>query len=154
MISAFTNIFKIPELRQRVLEGRHAQRLADHQRLELNAARGMSPDQMRAAQAALAQQTEARVISIVGPGAVRKGNYDARPYQSTHNTGGTIMGADPATSVVSPRLQHWDADNLFVVGASLYTHNSGFNPTGPLGALSLRLSEDLLSYVKHPTHLA
>src|SRR5262249_23726226 len=50
--------------------------------------------------------------TIVGPANPRKGNYDARPYQSTHNTGGTIMGADPATSVVSPRLQHWDCENL------------------------------------------
>lgn len=39
------------------------------------------------------------------------------PYQSTHNTGGTTMGADRETSVVNTYLQHWDADNLFVVGA-------------------------------------
>ena len=33
------------------------------------------------------------------------------------NTGGTIMGADPRTSVVNRYLQSWDADNLFVMGA-------------------------------------
>ncbi len=34
------------------------------------------------------------------------------PYQSTHNTGGTIMGADPKSSVVNRHLQSWDAHNL------------------------------------------
>ena len=46
------------------------------QRLELNAAQGMSPSQLRAAQAALVQQTEARVIQIVGPGAAQAGRAD------------------------------------------------------------------------------
>ena len=83
----------------------------------------------------------------------RKGPYDVRAYQTTHITGGTVMGADPATSVVSPHLQHWDAENLFVVGASVYPHNSGYNPTGPLGALALRLGDDLASYVAKPRQL-
>jgi gluconate 2-dehydrogenase alpha chain len=48
--------------------------------------------------------------------------------------------------VVSPHLQHWDAQNLFVVGASVYPHNSGYNPTGPLAALALRLGDDLVDY--------
>jgi gluconate 2-dehydrogenase alpha chain len=76
-----------------------------------------------------------------------------RRYQTTHIVGGTIMGADPRTSVVSPHLQHWDAGNLFVVGASVYPHNAGYNPTGPLAALALRLGDDLLRYLKHPTRL-
>lgn len=87
---------------------------------------------------------------IVGTPNVRRRPYDVRAYQSTHNTGGTPMGADPSTSVVSPRLQHWDADNLFVVGASVYPHNPGYNPTGMLGALALRLGDDLVNYVKKP----
>ena len=49
--------------------------------------------------------------------AARTGPYDSRVYQTTHVTGGTIMGSDPGISVVSPHLQHWDAENLFVVGA-------------------------------------
>jgi gluconate 2-dehydrogenase alpha chain len=31
------------------------------------------------------------------------------PGQSTHNTGGTIMGSDPKTTVVNRYLQAWDA---------------------------------------------
>jgi gluconate 2-dehydrogenase alpha chain len=83
----------------------------------------------------------------------RKGPYDGRVYQTTHVTGGTIMGSDPGTSVVSPHLQHWDAENLFVVGASVYPFNSGYNPTGPLGALALKLGDDLNDYVARPRHL-
>ena len=60
------------------------------------------------------------------------------------------MGADPTTSVVSPHLQHWDAHNLFVVGASVYPHNSGYNPTGPLAAMALRLGDDLVRYGERP----
>ena len=89
---------------------------------------------------------QAAGATIVGPAAPRKAPYDVRVYQTTHITGGTPMGADPKTSVVSPHLQHWDAHNLFVVGASTYPQNSGYNPTGPLCALSLRLGDDLNRY--------
>ena len=89
----------------------------------------------------------------MGPVTGRKAPYDTRQYQSTHVTGGTIMGADPGNSVVSPHLQHWDAENLFVVGASVYPHNSGYNPTGPLSALALRLGDDLVSYTQRPRML-
>ena len=90
---------------------------------------------------------------IVGPVAGRKAPFDTRQYQTTHVTGGAPMGEDPRSSVVSPHLQHWDAENLFVVGASVYPHNSGFNPTGPLAALALRLGDDLVSYVQRPRML-
>ena len=85
--------------------------------------------------------------------AAQRSPYDARVYQTTHITGGTIMGADPKTSVVSPHLQHWDAQNLFVVGASVYPHNAGYNPTGPLAALALRLGDDLATYTERPRRL-
>jgi len=50
-------------------------------------------------------------------------------------------------------LQHWDAHNLFAVGASVYPHNAGYNPTGPLSALALRLGDDLVKYVERPRML-
>jgi len=100
-----------------------------------------------------AEMARATGAKIVGPTTPRTGPYDVRVYQSTHVTGGTVMGADPKTSVVSPHLQHWDAENLFVVGASIYPQNSGYNPTGPLGALALRLGDDLASYISRPRHL-
>ncbi|HEV7714018.1 MAG TPA: GMC oxidoreductase, partial [Steroidobacteraceae bacterium] len=91
--------------------------------------------------------------SIVGPAASRKPPYDARAYQTTHIVGGTPMGADPHTSVVSPHLQHWDAENLFVVGGSVYAHNAGYNPTGLMSAIALRLADDLARYARKPTRL-
>ncbi|WNQ10483.1 GMC family oxidoreductase [Paenibacillus aurantius] len=74
--------------------------------------------------------------------------YNIVPYQSTHNTGGVIMGADPGTSAVNSYLQMWDADNVFVVGASAFPHNSGYNPTGTVGALAYRAADGLLQYLK------
>jgi gluconate 2-dehydrogenase alpha chain len=92
--------------------------------------------------------------TIVAPGTPRRRPFDSRVYQGTHITGGTVMGADPRTSVVSHRLQHWNAENLFVVGASVFAHNSGYNPTGPLAALALRLGDDVADYAKRPRVLA
>jgi len=74
------------------------------------------------------------------------GPYDITPYQSTHNTGGVIMGSSPDTSAVNHYLQMWDAENVFVVGASAFPHNSGYNPTGTMGALSYRAAEGILKY--------
>ncbi|MFP3323006.1 GMC family oxidoreductase [Planococcus sp. SIMBA_160] len=75
-------------------------------------------------------------------------DYDIVPYQTTHNTGGTIMGGDPATSVVNNYLQHWDMENLFVVGAGNFAHNGGYNPTGTVGALAYRCAEGVIKYSK------
>ena len=63
-------------------------------------------------------------------------HYDTRAYQTTHNTGGTIMGTDPATSVVNRYLQSWDVPNVFVMGAGAFPQNIGYNPTGLVGALA------------------
>jgi gluconate 2-dehydrogenase alpha chain len=70
------------------------------------------------------------------PGARSQSDYSIVPYQSTHNTGGAIMGASPDRSVVNRYLQSWDVSNVFVVGASAFPHNSAYNPTGPVGALA------------------
>jgi gluconate 2-dehydrogenase alpha chain len=64
------------------------------------------------------------------------GHYSIVPYQSTHNTGGCIMGKDPGTSVVNKYLQCWDAHNVFVVGGSAFPQNGSNNPTSTIGALA------------------
>lgn len=84
----------------------------------------------------------------------RKGDFDAVPYQSSHNTGGTPMGTDPSTSAVNRYLQSWDAHNLFVLGASVFPQNAGYNPTGAVGALSYWAADAVVNkYLKNPTHL-
>ena len=75
-------------------------------------------------------------------------DYSIVPYQTTHNTGGTITGKSPEDSVVNSYLQHWDAENLFVVGAGNFPHNGGCNPTGTVGALGYRCAEGILKYSK------
>lgn len=67
---------------------------------------------------------------------------------NTHNTGGVIMGDNPETSAVNSYMQMWDAENIFVIGASAFPHNSCFNPTGTIGALSYRASEGIEKYLK------
>ena len=74
--------------------------------------------------------------TVMSSPAARRGNYNVVPYQSTHNTGGTMMGAEPSTSVLNRYLQSWDADNLFVMGASVFPQNQSYNPTGFVGALA------------------
>lgn len=66
----------------------------------------------------------------------REGPYDSMPYQTTHNTGGTIMGTTPANSVVNRYLQSWDVPNLFVMGAGVFPQNAGYNPTATVAALT------------------
>lgn len=66
----------------------------------------------------------------------RTGNYSIVPYQTTHNTGGTIMGTAPQDSVVNRYLQSWDLHNLFIMGAGAFPQNPGYNPTGTVGALA------------------
>jgi gluconate 2-dehydrogenase alpha chain len=66
----------------------------------------------------------------------RKGPYDITAYQTTHLCGGAVMGADPNTSAINRYLQSWDVPNLFVMGASGFPQNAGYNPTGTLAALA------------------
>ncbi len=87
--------------------------------------------------------------------AARSGRYSIVPYQSTHNTGGAVMGADPATSAVNPYLQSWDVPNVFVVGASAFPQNAGYNPTGTVGALSYRVADAIRErYLQRPGPIA
>lgn len=81
-------------------------------------------------------------------------HYSIVPYQTTHNTGGTICGTDPQTSVVNKYLQSWDLHNLWVVGSSCFPQNGGYNPTGTVGALSYWALDAMLNrYVKSPAPL-
>jgi gluconate 2-dehydrogenase alpha chain len=81
----------------------------------------------------------------------RTGHYDIVPYQTTHNTGGAIMGADPKTSVVNKYLQSWDLHNLFVMGACAFPQNAGYNPTGTVGALAYHAAAAIRTqYLKNP----
>lgn len=101
----------------------------------------------RTGEIAKAMKPEKYSISTRKPGS----HWDLTTYQSTHLTGGTIMGSDPSTSVVNPYLQSWDVPNVFVYGASTFPQNMGYNPTGLVGALaywSVKAIKD--HYLKNP----
>ncbi len=81
----------------------------------------------------------------------RTGSWNSVPYQTTHNTGGTIMGENPANSVVNKYLQSWDVPNLFVMGAGAFPQNAGYNPTGTVAALAYMSADAIRNqYLKSP----
>ncbi len=83
--------------------------------------------------------------------AYRKGPYDVTKYQTTHLCGGAVMGTDPKTSAINRYLQMWDVPNLFVMGASGFPQNAGYNPTATLAALAFWSAAAIrANYLKNP----
>jgi gluconate 2-dehydrogenase alpha chain len=81
----------------------------------------------------------------------RSGPYDITPYQTTHTTGGAIMGSDPRTSALNRYLQSWDVHNVFAPGANAFPQNAGYNPMGTVAALTYMCAEEIANrYVKSP----
>jgi gluconate 2-dehydrogenase alpha chain len=77
--------------------------------------------------------------------------YDTRIYQSTHTTGGAIIGSNPSNSVINRYSQSWDVSNLFIYGASAFPQNIGYNPTGLLAGLAYFSASKLReNYLKSP----
>ena len=77
--------------------------------------------------------------------------YDTRFYQSTHTTGGAIMGSNPSNSVINRYSQSWDVPNVFVFGASAFPQNISYNPTGLLAGLAYFAAAKIRDeYLKSP----
>jgi gluconate 2-dehydrogenase alpha chain len=76
--------------------------------------------------------------------------YSIVPYQSTHNTGGAVLGTDPKTSALNRFTQSWDVPNVFVTGACAFPQNAGKNPTGPVGALAYWTADAIKRFLKNP----
>ncbi len=96
-----------------------------------------------------------RIAGTMGASSINRAgprrSWSVVPYQSTHNTGGTIMGKNPRESVVNKYLQHWQLHNLFVLGAGVFPHNAAYNPTGPVGALAYWAADAIKTkYVRAP----
>lgn len=88
-------------------------------------------------------------------GGPRRAPYTITQYQSTHNTGGTVMGNDRATSTVNRYLQSWDVPNVFVIGASNFPQNASYNPTDTVGALAYWSAAAIVGrYLRQPGPLA
>ncbi len=79
------------------------------------------------------------------------GHWNTAPYQSSHVVGGFVMGADPSTSGTNKYLQSWQVPNVFVVGANAFPQNPGYNPTGTVGALSIKAARAITgAYLRNP----
>lgn len=100
----------------------------------------------------------AEIMEAMGPTGVdvtdELGEYNIHEYQSTHNTGGVIMGTNPGNSVTNKYGQVWDTPNVFVTGAALYPQNPGANPTATLCALAYYMLDVMkASYLNRPEDL-
>ena len=69
---------------------------------------------------------------------------------SRHVMGTARMGADPATSVVSPEQRLWDVDNVLVCDSSVFVTSTGYNPTLTLAALAHRAASLLAGAADGP----
>jgi gluconate 2-dehydrogenase alpha chain len=76
------------------------------------------------------------------------------PYQTTHVTGGAIIGTSRETSAVNTYLQNWDVPNVFVHGGCSFPQNAGYNPTNTIAALTYRSLDAMKSkYLPNPGRL-
>ena len=71
---------------------------------------------------------------------------------------GRIAGAGLDCTVEEPLPANsplWDVPNVFVVGASAFPQNGGYNPTGTVGALTFHAVQAIKTrYLKKPGLLA
>jgi len=129
----YRNAFGLPLMRMTFDYKDNEHRMGRHAADKINAlAKSMNPTHLNEASA-------------------RTDPWTVVPYQSTHNTGGTIMGTNPGNSALNKYLQSWDCHNLFVVGANVFPHNASYNPTGPIGALAYWTADAIKKrYIKNP----
>ena len=91
----YRNAFGLPLMRMTFDYKDNEHRMGRHASERINAlAKSMNPTHLNEASA-------------------RTDPWTVVPYQSTHNTGGTIMGTNPGNSALNKYLQSWDCHNLF-----------------------------------------
>ena len=104
-------------------------------------------------QAAHMQKTFVSIIEAMGGKVMGKPELDGRKAIAPggfiiHEIGGTIMGADPKTSVVNQWLQSWDVKNLFITDGAPFPSNADKNPTLTIMALAWRSADYMLQAMK------
>jgi choline dehydrogenase-like flavoprotein len=68
--------------------------------------------------------------------------------QSKHIMGGTIMGNDPANSVVDPDCRAYDHDNLFLPGGGAMASTACGNSTISMAALGLKAADAIVRQMR------
>jgi choline dehydrogenase-like flavoprotein len=101
-------------------------------------------------QAAHMQKTFADIITamggrVAGGGPELDGKKAIAPGGSIiHEVGGTLMGADPRTSVTNAFGQTWDVPNLFLSDGAPFASNADKNPTLTIMALAWRQADHIV----------
>jgi gluconate 2-dehydrogenase alpha chain len=91
-----------------------------------------------------------RGVQITEPNP-RKKPYSSSGYQTTHLTGGAILGDDPKETAVNRYGQSWDVPNVFVAGSTLFPQNSGYNPTATVCSMAYFTVDAIKrDYLKNP----
>lgn len=89
----------------------------------------------------------ARELEELGIGEMHEHLRMAEPWiidqDASHHLGSTRMGTGPDQSVVDPDLRLHEADNVYVVGGSVFPRGGCANPTYTIVALAIRLAEHL-----------
>ena len=79
---------------------------------------------------------------------------NAGPVNRLKNEYASRTSCDEATSAINRYLQSWDVPNLFVMGASAFPQNPGYNPTGTVCALAYWSAAAIRNqYLKNPRPL-
>src|SRR5262249_54096117 len=86
----------------------------------------------------------------LNPATARTEPWTVVPYQSTHNTGGAIMGTNPRDTPPNKHPQSRACHNLVCDGATASPPNATYHPTGPVGALAYWTADAIKRYVKNP----
>ncbi|MGL4290913.1 MAG: GMC oxidoreductase, partial [Phreatobacter sp.] len=76
-------------------------------------------------------------------GAVSTVRVDLAPFTGWHLLGTARMGADPASSVTDGHGRCHAVANLLVADGSLFPTVGAVNPGSTIGALGLRIADDL-----------
>ena len=85
---------------------------------------------------------ERRMEELLRPLPVEDIFMKASPIDNeAHIMGTTVMGNDPATSVIDRNMLHHDVRNLFVLGSGAYPTFAPANPTLTICALALRAAD-------------
>jgi choline dehydrogenase-like flavoprotein len=65
-----------------------------------------------------------------------------------HLMGTAPLGDDPATSVIDPDHQAWDAPGLYICDGSSMPTGGAVNPTSTIGAMALRCAARILAHLE------
>lgn len=98
------------------------------------------PDQLQALQD-LANMVDAKLTMV--------DKAPRPPGSAVHECGTARMGSDPASSVLDPHNQCWDARGLYVTDASSFPSQGTQNPTLTLLALTARACHHALKELGH-----